>query len=198
MKVAKVKTKDKVATMTTTTEVSAPASLPLRDRTLILGVLLAILGMVGADLLTDSAQGIQVWHLAAEGGIALAAMIGVLWLIRGAFTLRRSLEQAREASSQHRAESERWRAEARKYIEGLSHAIDEQLTAWNLTASEKEVAFLLLKGMSSKEIASVRQTSEKTARTQAMVVYSKAGVGGRSELSAFFLEDLLAPAPRPT
>ncbi len=167
----------------------------MRERTLITGILLAILAMVGADLVTDSAQGIQAWHLATEGGIALAAMIGVLWLIRGAFTLRRSLERARQASTHHRVEAERWRARARRYTEGLSLAIDQQLTQWNLTASEKEVAYLLLKGLSSKEIATVRQTSEKTVRTQAMVIYSKSGVGGRSELLAFFLEDVLAPVP---
>jgi len=47
--------------------------------------------------------------------------------------------------------------------------------------------------MSLKEIAEIRNTAEKTARVQSMAVYSKSGLGGRSELSAFFLEDLLVP-----
>jgi hypothetical protein len=37
-------------------------------------------------------------------------------------------------------------------------------------------------------------TTEKTARVQSMAIYSKAGLAGRSELSAFFLEDLLPAA----
>jgi DNA-binding CsgD family transcriptional regulator len=41
------------------------------------------------------------------------------------------------------------------------------------------------------EVAKVRGTSERTARDQARAIYRKAGVSGRAELSAFFLEDLL-------
>jgi DNA-binding NarL/FixJ family response regulator len=52
---------------------------------------------------------------------------------------------------------------------------------------------LLLKGLSHKEIAAVRSTSERTIREQARAVYRKAGLPGRSALSAFFLEDLLLP-----
>ena len=47
--------------------------------------------------------------------------------------------------------------------------------------------------MSLKEIAAVRVTSERTIRTQARSIYAKAGLSGRAALSAYFLEDLLAP-----
>ena len=60
--------------------------------------------------------------------------------------------------------------------------------------AEEEVGLLLLKGLSMKEIADLRGTSERTAREQAGAVYAKAGLSGRAELSAFFLEDLLPPA----
>ena len=59
------------------------------------------------------------------------------------------------------------------------------------------IALLLLKGPSHKAIAAVRQTSEKTVRQQSLAVYRKAGLSGRAELSAFFLEDLLLPVERP-
>jgi hypothetical protein len=55
------------------------------------------------------------------------------------------------------------------------------------------VALLLLKGLSLKEIAAIRVTTERTVRAQARSLYSKAGLTGRAALSAFFLEDLLAP-----
>jgi DNA-binding NarL/FixJ family response regulator len=51
-----------------------------------------------------------------------------------------------------------------------------------------------LKGLSHKEIAEVRRTSERTVRQQAREVYGKAQLAGRAELSAFFLEDLFLPA----
>lgn len=69
--------------------------------------------------------------------------------------------------------------------------IDTQLDRWSLSPAEKEVALLLLKGLAHKEIASIRSTSEGSARQQAYAVYQKSGLSGRTEHSAFFLEDLL-------
>ena len=43
----------------------------------------------------------------------------------------------------------------------------------------------------SHTIANLRATSERTVRQRAKDVYRKAGLSGRAELSAFFLEDLL-------
>jgi len=163
------------------------------ERNFLTGILTAIVMMVGGDLVTDSTQGVTWWHLGAEGAIALVALVGLFFILRGSFALRRSLEIEKQTSFHLKAETEKWRSQSRKYLEGLSQAIDSQLTAWKLTRSEKEITFLLLKGLSLKEIAEVRKTNEKTARTQATSIYAKAGVGGRSELSAFFLEDLLLP-----
>jgi DNA-binding NarL/FixJ family response regulator len=90
-------------------------------------------------------------------------------------------------------QGQRWRNEARSYLKGLGESIDAQFMRWNLTEAERKVALLLLKGLSSKEVAAVRSTSERTVREQARSIYSKAGLTGRVALSAFFLEDLLAP-----
>ncbi|MBI2962650.1 MAG: helix-turn-helix transcriptional regulator, partial [Deltaproteobacteria bacterium] len=95
--------------------------------------------------------------------------------------------------SASRAEAERWRVEAADLISGLSAAIDRQLERWQLSVAEKEIALLLLKGLSHKEIAEVRQVGEATVRQQAGAVYRKAGLSGRRDLAAFFLEDLLGP-----
>ena len=101
-------------------------------------------------------------------------------------TLIRELEVAR-------VQGQRWRTEARTLLNGLGEAIDVQFSRWNLTEAEREVALLLLKGLSLKEIAAIRVTTERTVRAQARSLYGKAGLTGRASLSAFFLEDLLAP-----
>lgn len=75
---------------------------------------------------------------------------------------------------------------------GLSAEVDRQFDLWRFTGAEKDVAWLLVKGLSSKEIASIRGSSEKTVRQQSLAIYSKAKVSGRAELAAFFLEDWLA------
>jgi DNA-binding NarL/FixJ family response regulator len=92
-----------------------------------------------------------------------------------------------------RIQGRQWRDETRALLKGLGEAIDRQFLAWKLTEAEREVGLLILKGMSLKEIAAVRVTSERTIRAQAQAIYAKAGLSGRAALSAFFLEDLLAP-----
>jgi DNA-binding CsgD family transcriptional regulator len=84
----------------------------------------------------------------------------------------------------------------RELLRGLGDAIDAQFDRWSLTPAEREIALLLLKGLSHKEIAAVRSASERTVRQQAQAIYAKANLSGRAALSAFFLEDLLLPADR--
>lgn len=165
-----------------------------RERFVILGILTFVTVIVSFDIFTDSREGVVLWHILTEGVIGAIALAGVFYLLRGTLTLRHRLEAEIENFKALKKHADSWRLESKKYIEGLALAIDQQLTKWNLTVAEKEVAFLLLKGLSLKEVADIRKTTEKTARVQAMAVYAKAGISGRSELSAFFLEDLLPPA----
>jgi DNA-binding CsgD family transcriptional regulator len=167
------------------------------ERWAIAGTLCIIFVLVSIDLLKDADQGVAIWHVLVEAGAGLTALFGIFYLLRGAFSLRQRLQREQAEFSAFREEAERWRVESRKYVEGLSKAIDAQLTKWNLTPAEKEVAFLLLKGLGLKEISTIRNTSEKTTRVQSIAIYAKARLAGRSELSAFFLEDLLVPAPNP-
>lgn len=164
-----------------------------RERFITAGILTIVAVLVAFDILTDLREGVEYWHVIIEGSVGVIALGGVFYLLRGTVTLQHRLQKEIEDFSAFKRQAEAWRADSRKYVEGLALAIDQQLTKWNLTAAEKEVAFLLLKGLSLKEIAEIRQTTEKTARVQSMAVYAKAGISGRSELSAFFLEDLLLP-----
>ena len=90
-------------------------------------------------------------------------------------------------------EAQRWRDESRDLIAGLGIEIQKQFMRWALSNAEAEVGLLLLKGFSHQEIANIRNSSERTVREQARALYRKAGISGRSSLSAFFLEDLLLP-----
>jgi DNA-binding NarL/FixJ family response regulator len=67
-----------------------------------------------------------------------------------------------------------------------------QFNDWGLSPSECEIALLLIKGLSMKEISSARAVKEKTIRQQATSVYAKSGYAGRHELAAHFIEDLLS------
>lgn len=165
----------------------------LTERTLLAAVMFGIAMLMSFDMISDYKRGADLFHLVSEGFVAVSAVIGLFFLLRGQFILRQKLKHEIKNAFDLKVEADKWRTQAKKYLEGLSYAVDLQLTKWNLTSSEKEVAFLLLKGLSLKEIADIRHTTEKTARTQSGSIYAKSGLSGRSELAAFFLEDLLVP-----
>jgi DNA-binding CsgD family transcriptional regulator len=129
--------------------------------------------------------------------LTLAAAAGVSLLVgrmqrqhEERMALLRDLEVAR-------ADGEGWRREVQAHIDGLGAAIEKQVRAWGLTNAEREVALLMLKGFSHKEIAALRNTSEATVRQQARSTYEKSGLNGRASFCAYFLEDLLPPQSLP-
>lgn len=164
-----------------------------KERIVIIFILTIVAMMVAFDIITDSKEGVVVWHVLVEGSAGLAALFGIFYFMQDSFNLKHKLSDSLNENIQLKKEATDWKTEAQKYIEGLSQSIDQQLTKWHLSVAEKEVALLLLKGLSLKEIANIRNTTEKTSRVQSIAVYSKSGLSGRSELAAFFLEDLLQP-----
>lgn len=146
----------------------------------------AVAVLIAVDLLTDYREGAGWMHLVIEAAVLAAAISGVL-------VLWRQLHQSQVLLARAQVDAERWRQENQQLLAGLANAINTQFQRWGLTGAESEVGLLLLKGLSHKEIAGIRRTSERTVREQARALYRKAGLGGRTALSAFFLEDLLLP-----
>ena len=163
-----------------------------QERTFIVIVLSLIAILISGDIISDLRNGSTWWHTFAEALVALVAIIGIFILLRGTFYSKHTLELERARSTAFQAEAAKWREQSRKHLDGLSQSINAQMNLWKLSGSEKDIAYLLLKGLSLKEIAEIRQTSEKTVRAQCTSIYDKAGLAGRTELSAFFLEDLFS------
>ena len=157
----------------------------------------AILGVIallaGTDIVADLGEGAAGPHLFLEGLLMTVAGGWALYLLARLRSLGRRARELDHRLELASAEAEHWREEARGVLLGLGEAIDKQFVRWQLTTAEKEVGLLLLKGLSLKKIAGLRQVSERTVRQQAQVIYRKGGLAGRADLSAFFLEDLLLP-----
>ena len=150
------------------------------------GVMLAFAGvalLTAVDVAFDLRAGTTVGHVVVEGLVVAFGLAGAVLVGR---RLAATLRTARATTAELRSRLEASEA-------GLGAALDRQLEEWQLSPAEKEVALLLLKGLSHKEIGEVRAITEATARQQARAVYRKAGLGGRADLAAFFLEDLLVP-----
>lgn len=154
----------------------------------------AIALMIGADIAADYSAGSDTEHLLAETVVMVMALAGVIVLWGQVRAARREAAELTRDLEAARREAERFREEAGEALRGLGEAIDHQFTRWSLTPAEREVALLMLKGLTHREAAQVRSTSETTIRQQSLAIYRKAGLRNRSELAAFFLEDLLLPA----
>ena len=166
-------------------------------RTRIWAMVAVIVGVVlflGIEIIEEPDATVGEWLLELLDIVPIVlTSVGMALLFRVAnrqrddnLKLLRDLELAR-------LQGLRWRTESRGILNGLGEAINAQFGRWNLTDAEREVALLLLKGLSHKEVATIRAVSERTVREQSRSVYTKSGLSGRTALSAFFLEDLLAP-----
>jgi DNA-binding CsgD family transcriptional regulator len=160
---------------------------------LLMTALAAIALLIGWDLATDYGKGASTLHLVLELSVLLLASGLFTFILLQRLRAAQQLRQLERSLTVRTAEAEAWRDRYQQTLAGLGEAIQAQFEDWSLSDAESQIALLLLKGLSLKEISTVRGTGERTVREQARAVYRKAGLAGRSELSAFFLEDLLLP-----
>jgi len=151
------------------------------------------------DVAEDLSNGSSWNHVFEE---VLIVLIGFLGFFFSLFTTARAIkaESAQYKRKASNLESEleslsrelsKWKSENSSFTQGLAHNIDLQLGAWKLTPAEKDVALMMLKGLSTKEIAELRGSAEKTVRLQSSAIYAKSGLSSRAQFVAYFIEDLL-------
>ena len=75
--------------------------------------------------------------------------------------------------------------------DGLAKIINKQLEEWSFTPSEKEVSWLIIKGISYAKIADLKSISKRTVEQHASSIYKKSRVQNRHEFVTGFLEDVL-------
>lgn len=113
--------------------------------------------------------------------IEIGAVFGlVLGFALGAFALRRATQKRRHVEGQLRLASG-----------AFSTLLEERFDDWGLTPAERDVALFSIKGLSTREIAGLRDTSEGTVKAQTNAIYRKAGVTGRPQLLSHFIDELM-------
>jgi DNA-binding CsgD family transcriptional regulator len=118
-------------------------------------------------------------HVTVEAGIFVAVLLAL------GFEMKRVVELNSSVSVSQQ--------EILRLKGHLAEIIRNEFELWQLTKTEREIALLLIKGLSMREIAQHREVKEKSVRQQATAIYTKAGVSSRYELAAYFIEDLLIP-----
>ncbi|MEZ5796874.1 MAG: helix-turn-helix transcriptional regulator [Paracoccaceae bacterium] len=115
----------------------------------------------------------ELLEVGAAFGLLLGVTLGALALSGALRARRRAEERLRRASG------------------AFADLMEERFAEWGLTAAERDVALFAIKGLSTAEIARLRQTSEGTVKAQTNAIYRKAGVSGRPQLLSLFIEDLM-------
>jgi len=116
--------------------------------------------------------------------IEIGAAIGlILGVVLGAIALVKTQAQSRRLNDQLRAASG-----------AFAELLEERFEEWGLTPAERDVAWFAVKGLSTQEIAALRNTSEGTVKAQSNAIYRKAGVSGRYQLLSQFVDELMAGA----
>lgn len=133
-------------------------------------ILASVLGLRSVAI---SWQTRELLEIGAALGLVLGLLLGAMLLLRARAEARVARESLRRAQGAFR------------------DLIDERFTDWGLTPAERDVALFAVKGLSTAEIARMRNTSEGTVKAQTAAVYRKAGVSGRAQLVALFIEDLI-------
>lgn len=156
---------------------------------IVLGIILTFLGV---DVMVDLHEGVPLEHLLHEG-LLIFFCLAVLGL--QSMVLRQksaALTESRLETAKSLEERAYFQQRIKDLSSQFSSATDEQFARWALSAGERDVAILLIKGMAMKEIAELRHSSEATVRQQAANVYRKSCLEGRNKLAAYFLEGLFA------
>ena len=150
--------------------------------------------LITIDITGDYSDGVPWTHLLIEALILMLSLGGIVYFGRIYYRFSQAkINLLKHDLAEANQQAQQWREANRELIAGLSVQIQKQFETWQLTQAEAEVGLLMLKGLSHADIAGLRNSSERTIRDQARAVYRKSGVAGRTELSAFFLEDLLLP-----
>jgi DNA-binding CsgD family transcriptional regulator len=125
-------------------------------------------------------EGKPLMHLLLEAGVFCSIVLVLIFEIGRVLRLSSRISASENQISQFKAH--------------LSDVIQSEFKKWNLTEAEKEIALMLIKGMSMQEIGDARGVKEKSVRHRATGIYAKANVSNRYELTSYFIEDLLAPS----
>lgn len=145
-----------------------------------------------ADIYLDIKEGVPILHIWHEVVLFLMAICAMGWQVYVIFQKNISIGRLNVELLETKKTYQDWKLKTRSNAQEIRHMIDQQFGLWHLSPSEKDVALLLIKGFSMKEIADFRSTHEKTVRQQATTIYKKSSLSGRQELAAFFLEDILS------
>ena len=155
---------------------------------LLIGIFTVLIGM---DILRHVLTGSVGFNVVIDSFIGIVVLL-FFAISKSKFTKHILAEKEFETKmSSLREEIDEWKKRSSTFLLEFESLIQSQFVIWGLTSAEKDVALLLVKGLSFSEIATIRGTTNNTVRNQAHTIYSKSNLKSRTELAAYFMEELL-------
>jgi len=149
-----------------------------------------IILFTSVDIITDLQEGLSLEHISHEVGISLLCLILIFYQLKVIRRKRITIINIEKNVEQLSQENREIKNQLKKLSGDFHQIINLQMVQWKFSDGEKDIGKLIMKGLSMKEIAEIRQTTESTVRQQATSIYRKANLHGRQEFIAYFLEDL--------
>ena len=111
-----------------------------------------------ADIYLDVREGIPMAHIWHEIALFLVAMIAIGWQVYVIFQKNLSISHLNGELLETKKTYQDWKLKTQSNAQEIRLMIDQQFGLWHLSSSEKDVALLLIKGFSMKEIAVPQHT----------------------------------------
>jgi len=165
-------------------------NMTIKDLIIII-MLFIVIAINTTDFLKDILHGDDWLHVTLEMITVFLSLWGIVMIVQQINNRSLQISQLNKEVEESQKDLALSHSKLKEIGREYSIYLHKQFDDWNLTPSEKEVALILLKGLSFKEMAEIRNTKEKTIRQQASAIYKKASVSGRHEFAAWFFEDML-------
>ena len=142
------------------------------------------------DELTDLGQGESPLTVWMEILIVSSSLGFVFYITRLLYKNMKQQKRTTQTLNQVRQQLHSSNQRLQQGKDAFRESIDWQLKEWQFTQAQHEIAILLLKGLSIKEIADQRHVQEKTIRNHLSAIYDKSGLPGRHVFCSWFVEGL--------
>ncbi|SEG81048.1 helix-turn-helix transcriptional regulator [Marinobacterium lutimaris] len=144
-----------------------------------------------SDIVFDIRQGAHPLHVFQELLMGIFALLFLLTLFMNTRLQTKCNAELKKELVKVKAESAKASQQLVAARRTFGEAVVKQFSDWSFTDSETEVALFTLKGLTAKEIANLRNASEKTVRNQLTSIYKKSGTAGKLGFIAWFMEGLM-------
>lgn len=156
---------------------------------------LALLLLLALDLRSDYVYGLPFTHMIIEIILFFGCLVGFSYFAD--LALKQYREQGQKLTTllqnleTQQGQISVLHSKVKSYKDEFRADVQNSFRKWGLTRAEADVAGLLLKGLSIKEISELRKSNEQTVRSQCSSLYKKSKLENRSQLSSYFLDDLI-------